>query len=65
VSLNFNPEASHEPSAPTAEDRVPTSPMRMKCPPPTSLPQEVKDCPEYMVRDERRSLNIQCFHGFP
>jgi hypothetical protein len=43
VSKNFGPEASLHPSAPTTVDRVPTSPMRMKCPPTTSLPQEVKD----------------------
>ena len=65
VSKNFGPEASLHPSAPTTVDRVPTSPMRRKCPPSTSLPQEVKDCPEYMVRDEWRSSNILRFPRFP
>ena len=32
VSKNFGPEASLHPSAPTTVDRVPTSPMRRKCP---------------------------------
>ena len=65
VSKNFGPEASLHPSAPTTVDRVPTSPMRRKCPPSTSLPQEVKDGPEDMVRDEWRPSNILCFPRFP
>jgi hypothetical protein len=60
----FSLEASLYPSAPTTVDRVPTSPMRRKCPPSTSLPQEVKDCPEYMVRDEWRPSSIQRFPRF-
>ncbi len=65
VSKNFGPEASFHPSPPTTVDRVPMSPMRRKCPPSTSLTQEVKDCPEDMVRDERRSSDILCFPRFP
>jgi hypothetical protein len=65
VSKNFGPEASLHPSAPTTVDRVPTSPMLRKCPPSTSPPQEVKDCPEYMVRDEWRPSDILRFPRFP
>ncbi len=65
LSKNFGPQASLHPSAPPTVDRVPTSPKRRKCPPATFLPQEVKDCPKYMVREEPRSSNILCFPGFP
>jgi hypothetical protein len=65
VSKNLGPEASLHLSAPITIDRVPTSPMRWKCPPSTSLPQEVRDCTEYMVRDEWRSSNILRFPRFP
>ncbi len=65
VSKNFGPEASLHPSAPTTVDRVPSSPIKRKCPPPTFLPQEVRDCPEYMVRNEWKPSNIMCFHRFP
>ena len=65
MSKNFGPETSLHPSAPATVDRVPTFPMRRKRPPSTSLLQEVKDCPEYMVRDEWRSFNILRFPRLP
>jgi hypothetical protein len=65
MSKNFGPESSLQPSAPATVDRVLTSPKQRKYPPSTPSPQEVRDCPEYMVRDEWRSSNILCFPRFP
>jgi hypothetical protein len=65
VSKNFGPEASLHSSAPTMFDRISASTMRRKRPPSTSLPQEVKDGPEDVVRDRWRSSNILRFPRFP
>jgi hypothetical protein len=65
VSKNFAPEASLHPSAPTMVDRVPTSPIGRKCPPSTSLSQEVNDGLVDIVRGERRSSDVLGSPRFP
>jgi hypothetical protein len=48
--VEFRPRDRHQSYGGTAVDRVPRSPMRGKCPPSTSLSQEVNDCSDDMVR---------------
>jgi len=61
VSKDFGPETGIHPPAPTAVDGVPPTPLRRKSPPPTSLPQDMKNGPENMVRGKRWSFCFLCF----
>jgi hypothetical protein len=62
---NLGPNASIYPAAPTAVNRVPTSQLRRKCPPPAPLSQDVKNSLEDIIGGKWRSSNSSCFLYFP
>jgi hypothetical protein len=64
LSKHMGPEAGIHPTSPTAIDRVPTSPMRGKCMPSTTLPQDMKDRPEDIVKVKWRSTSFLFFPRF-
>jgi hypothetical protein len=58
-------EADIHPAAPTVVNGVSTTPLLRRSPPSTSLPQDMKDSQENMVRGKGRFPSLPFFPFFP